>query len=89
MYRNSNHLSFSIRGKLGTLTTTARNFGVLMIFSVGAAVDYQYIPIIFVSLPILYLVCFMSLPNTPQFYLEKEQVQVKQLSELNLSELTH
>lgn len=66
----------SIRGRLGTFASSARNVGVLIIFFVAPNVNYHQIPCIFVIIPILFLVCFSLFPNTPQFHLQREQLQV-------------
>lgn len=67
---------FSIRGRLGSIIQLSRNIGILISYIIGAVVDYKYIPCIFIFIPILYVVCFIFLPNTPQFYLHKQQTQV-------------
>lgn len=68
--------TFSIRGKLGSLATLSRNTGVLIMFIVGAVVDYHSVPCIFILFPVVYLILFSLLPNTPQFYLLKGDLQV-------------
>lgn len=69
-------LFISIRGRLGSITPLARNFGVLIGYVVGAVVEYEQRPYIFVFFPIMYLFWLHSLPNTPQYYLRKEDYQV-------------
>lgn len=64
------------RGRLGSLTTLSRNIGVLLIFTIGAYADYFTVPCIFIFFPIVFLVCFFILPNTPQFYLHKGRTEV-------------
>lgn len=79
MYTNLNTLIFStlsIRGRLGSITPLARNVGVLIGYSVGAIVDYEHRPYIFVFFPIMYLFWLYSLPNTPQYYLHKGDYKV-------------
>lgn len=39
--------------------------------------DYKYIPCVFIFIPLIYVVCFAFLPNTPQFYLHKDRLQVR------------
>ncbi|XP_031637651.1 facilitated trehalose transporter Tret1-like [Contarinia nasturtii] len=70
----------NIRGRLSSFTTLSRNVGVLIIFTVGAYVDYHIVPCILIFLPILYLICFTALPNTPQFYLQKGNMQAAENS---------
>ncbi|XP_055295168.1 facilitated trehalose transporter Tret1-like [Sitodiplosis mosellana] len=59
----------NIRGRLGCFTPLARNIGILMAYIVGAAVNYFIVPCIFIFIPILFVVCFSFLPNTPQYHL--------------------
>lgn len=67
---------FSIRGRLSTFSQISRVIGVLVAFIVNAVVDYEYVPCIFIFIPFLYAILFMLLPNTPQYYLQKNQDQV-------------
>lgn len=53
----------------------SRHFGLLIIFVVAAVVNY-YVVCFFVFLPIVFLIFFTFLPNTPQFYLQKGQTKV-------------
>lgn len=66
----------NIRGRLGSITPLARNVGVLIGYVVGAVVQYEHRPYIFVFFPVMYLFWLYSLPNTPQYYLHKEDYQV-------------
>lgn len=68
---------YSIRGRLGSIIQLSRNTGILTAYIVGAIVDYEYIPCIFIFIPVLYVVCFVCLPNTPQYYLQKNRIQVR------------
>lgn len=67
---------FSIRGRLASLTMLSRNIGVLLIFSFGAYADYFTVPCIFIFFPIIFLICFSLLPNTPQFYFRNGRIEV-------------
>lgn len=69
-------MNFSNRGRLGSFPQLARNIGILISYIVGAYVDYKYVPCIFIALPIIFGVLFVALPNTPLFYLQKNQIQV-------------
>lgn len=72
--------SFSIRGRLGSITPLARNVGVLIGYTVGAVVEYEQRPFIFVFFPVMYLFWLYSLPNTPQHYLHRGDYQVSTFS---------
>lgn len=67
----------SIRGRLGSIMQLSRNTGILIAYILGAIVDYKSIPCIFIFIPLIYVVCFVFLPNTPQYYLQSNQVQVR------------
>lgn len=69
----------SIRGRLSSIIQLSRNTGILIAYIVGAVVDYELIPCIFVLFPLLYIICFAFLPNTPQHYLLKNRIQVMQV----------
>lgn len=76
----------TIRGRLGSIIQLSRNTGILVSYIIGALVDYKYIPCIFIFIPILYVIGFVLLPNTPQFYLQNQRIQVS-ISKLILNQL--
>lgn len=67
---------FSVRGRLGSITPLARNVGVLIGYIIGAGVDYEYRPYIFVFFPIVYLLSVYTLPNTPKYYMQHDTYAV-------------
>lgn len=56
-----------------------RNTGILAAYIVGAIVEYEYIPFIFIIVPVVYFFLFSMLPNTPQYYLGKKNTEVSVL----------
>lgn len=72
--------NFSIRGRLGSISQFTRNLGVLIAFIVAAIVEYETLPCIFASVPIIFGISFFFLPNTPQFYLQRRQENVRHTS---------
>lgn len=54
----------------------ARNSGILIAYIAGALITYKCRPYFFILVPIIYLIWVYFLPNTPQFYLKKNQFQV-------------
>ncbi|XP_055295383.1 solute carrier family 2, facilitated glucose transporter member 8-like [Sitodiplosis mosellana] len=64
-----------IRGRLGSFWLFMRTVGVLFIFIAGAMVEYEYLPCICVLFPILFSLVFVMMPITPQYFLQKEQIQ--------------
>lgn len=73
---NFSIFAFSIRGRLGSFTPLARNFGVLIGYIVGAVVEYEHRSYIFVFFPIMYVIWLYALPNTPQYYMHRENYSV-------------
>lgn len=69
-------LLFSIRGRLSSIGTVIRNLGVLNGFILGAFINYAYIPCICIIFPIVFMVVFSILPNTPQYHLHRGRIQV-------------
>ena len=67
---------YSVRGRYGSITPLARNIGVLIGYVVGAVVEYEYRSYIFIVFPIVYLISVYYLPNTPQYYLHRENTEV-------------
>lgn len=55
-----------------------RNVGMLIVFIVGSSIDYHYTPCVFVFLPIVSGIIYLTLPNTPQFHLQRNQLKVKE-----------
>lgn len=53
----------------------SRHCGLLIIFIVGAIVDYHVVPCIFAFLPIVFLISFIFLPNTPQYHLQRGSLE--------------
>lgn len=74
---NNRRVNFSIRGRLESITSVLRSVGVIVAFILGPTVAYEYIPCIFVVIPILFLITFAMLPNTPQFYIQRGEIQVR------------
>lgn len=68
----------NIRGSLTSLSMLSWNIGALIAYILGAFVEYHYIPYICITMPIIFAVIFIMLPNTPRYYLAKGEIQVKQ-----------
>lgn len=58
-----------IRGTMGTLSAIMRNSGILLAYIIGALLDYNQIPFVFICLPLLFIVNFWFLPSTPQYFI--------------------
>ncbi|PSN32011.1 Facilitated trehalose transporter Tret1 [Blattella germanica] len=61
----------SARGALGTLLTLMTDLGVLFGYIIGAYVHYYTYAYIAIVFPLLYLFCFIWLPETPMYLINK------------------
>lgn len=66
-----------VRGRLGSFAQLGRNVGILIAYILGAFLQYKTIPCILVFVPIIFVISFSLLPNTPQYYLRKGENEVK------------
>lgn len=63
----------NIRGKLGAFYPLGMNFGIFVIFVMGAYIDYFVIPFIIFPFIVLYFILMLFIPETPQYFLKKER----------------
>lgn len=66
-----------IRGTLGSIAQLSRNLGMLTAYVLSALIGYKQLPYIFIIIPIVYMINFISLPNTPQYLVKKGKFEVK------------
>lgn len=66
-----------IRGQLGTVVSYARSFGILIAFSLGSYFTYIISAIFFTGITITFFVITWFVPSTPQYFLHKNNVEVK------------
>lgn len=59
-----------IRGTLGSFFIFSINFGTLLMFLAGHYLNYSVVPRVMISLPIIYALTFIFLPETPQHLLK-------------------
>lgn len=50
--------------------------GILLSYIAGTYISYQYVPYVFIVLPVIFLATFMFFPETPQFLLIKNDFSV-------------
>ncbi|KAG5684274.1 hypothetical protein PVAND_013510 [Polypedilum vanderplanki] len=60
-----------VRGALGAIFALAMYGGMLMIFLLGAYLDFFTVPLVVLPLPIISLILMLFLPETPQFLIQK------------------
>lgn len=66
----------SIRGTLGSIAPLSRNAGMLTSYVLGALLDYDQLPYVFIIIPIVYMINFIFLPNTPQYLVKRGEFEV-------------
>lgn len=71
-----------IRGTLGSIAQLCRNVGMLTAYILSAIFDYNQLPYLYIIIPIVYMINFMSLPNTPQYLVRKGKFEVKEITGL-------
>lgn len=67
-----------IRGQLATIFMNARNFGILIAFTLGSYVDYITSSLFFTGITIIFLVAIWFVPSTPQYFLQKNRIESAQ-----------
>lgn len=75
-------ISYRIRGTLGSMTQLSRNSGILAAYGLGAWLHYDQTPYVFISIPIIYMINFVLLPNTPQYFVKKGKFTVSRKLEI-------
>lgn len=68
--------NYRIRGRLGSIAQVSRDSGMLTAFILGAFLDYHLLPFIFIIIPIVYLMKFLLLPNTPHHLVRRGKFEV-------------
>lgn len=61
------------------MSQLSRNFGILTAYGLGAWLQYNQIPYVFISIPIVYLINFALLPNTPHYLVKKGRIDVSRI----------
>lgn len=69
-----------VRGSLGSIMIFAINIGILLAFIAGTYLSYFVVASIMFFLPIVYIICFSFLPETPQFLIKQNRQADAELS---------
>lgn len=67
-----------MRGQLATIFMNARNFGILIAFTLGTHFDYITSSLFFTAITIAFLAAISFVPSTPQYFLQKNQIESAQ-----------
>lgn len=65
-----------IRGQIGTIYMYARNFGILIAFTIGSYYNYITASLFFIAITVVFLATFLFVPSTPQHFLQKNDFRV-------------
>ncbi|KAG6464086.1 hypothetical protein O3G_MSEX014270 [Manduca sexta] len=65
----------SIRGTLGSLVVLSQNLGNLVVFILGEYLSYKAILWVCLAVPILHILLFMTMPETPSYLLKCGKVE--------------
>ena len=69
-----------IRGSIGTLLTVMAKTGILFVYAVGPYVSVQALAWILMSLPIVFVLVFIWLPESPYYLVDKNRTEDAQKS---------
>ncbi|XP_062551188.1 facilitated trehalose transporter Tret1-like [Armigeres subalbatus] len=70
----------SIRGSLGSFFILFINIGTLVSFVVGSYLSYHITSYILMTLPIVFLLCFINFPETPQHLIRCNKIEEAECS---------
>lgn len=69
----------SIRGTLGSLVVLSQNLGNLLVYVMGAYLSYDTVLWICLAVPLLHLLVFTSMPETPSYMLKIGKTEVRKV----------
>lgn len=62
-----------VRGTLGLLPTTFGNVGILLCYVAGKYLNWRWLATLGAGIPVPFLICMFLIPETPQWYINKNQ----------------
>lgn len=65
-----------VRGLLGSTLVFCCNMGLFSAYVFGTYFSYSTVPLIFIPFSILFLVCFLSVPETPLYLMKQNKFKV-------------
>lgn len=77
----------NIRGALGTFLKMSTNIGTLFVTTIGAYMPYWKLNVISLAVPVLFMIIFSFMPETPYFYLIKGRISDAEKSLMTLRRL--
>ncbi|XP_021700715.1 facilitated trehalose transporter Tret1-2 homolog isoform X1 [Aedes aegypti] len=64
-----------IRGQLGSTLVFSSNLGLLIMYILGASVPYNIVPYVLIVLPVVFLLGFTTIPDTPFHFMRQNKYQ--------------
>ncbi|XP_034941281.1 facilitated trehalose transporter Tret1-like [Chelonus insularis] len=77
----------NIRGALGSFLKMSTNIGTLFVTTLGAYLPYSELNLVSLSVPLLFIVIFSFMPETPYFFLIKNRISDAEKSLMTLRRL--
>lgn len=65
-----------VRGTLGLLPTTLGNSGILLCYIAGKFLNWRILAVLGACIPVPFLVCMFLIPETPQWYISRSELNV-------------
>lgn len=65
-----------VRGTLSSTLILSSNFGLLLSYILGNYLSYFVVPMICMAFPVIFLVGFYFMPDTPTFFANKKKFEV-------------
>lgn len=66
----------NVRGTLGSTLLLSCNFGLLLSYIFGNYFNYSVVPIIYMAFPLIFLICFYFMPDTPKYLADNNRFEV-------------
>ncbi|KAK0181950.1 hypothetical protein PV327_000127 [Microctonus hyperodae] len=79
----------NIRGALGTFLKMSTNIGTLFVTTIGANLPYWKLNLVSLSIPLIFILIFSFMPETPYFYLIKGRITDAEQSLMSLRRLKY
>ncbi|XP_055858505.1 facilitated trehalose transporter Tret1 isoform X2 [Episyrphus balteatus] len=69
-----------VRGTIGSFLVLSCNFGILIVFVLGNFLSYKAVPLILATLPVIFLIGVIFLPETPQYLMKSNKHEAAEKS---------
>lgn len=66
----------NIRGSLGSLLVLSQNIGILIMYVIGAYMNFYHVTYIAICVPVLVALTMLKAPETPEFLIKQGKIDV-------------